>query len=118
MEKSIGIKSKLLKYHMMKKSPGIKARITKIESLNTDGYETIKQGDEFTSVFYDWPKIGDNFIFYEQIYNNGKVTMSSPIVTTSVHEIIDDVTFKTKNSIYRIYTKTQEREDKINNILE
>lgn len=101
----------------MEKSIGIKAKITKINSLNPDGYEIIKEGQEFTSVFYEWPKIGHNFVFYEQIQNNGSVMMSSPIFTTSVVDIIDEMTFKTKNSIYRIYTRTQERDDKINNIL-
>lgn len=101
----------------MEKFLGTKAKITKIESINADGYENIKEGDEFSSIFYEWPKVGDNFIFHEQLSKNGISTMLSPTVTTTVVEIIDDVTFKTKNSIYRIYTRDQEREDKINNIL-
>lgn len=101
----------------MAKLIGIKAKITKVESLKPDGYEEIKEGDEFTSIFYHWPVVGDNFTFYEQTLKNGIVTMSYPIFTTIVTEIIDDTTFKTKNSIYKIYTKIQEREDKINNIL-
>jgi hypothetical protein len=42
---------------------------------------------------------------------------SVPISTTQVLEIIDEKTFKTRNSIYTIYTIEQERDEKIDNIL-
>lgn len=72
----------------------------------------IHEGQHFNAFFTKWPEIGKNFIFYDEKYKFGV-----PITTTTVLEIIDEKTFRTKNSIYTIYTIEQQRVDKIDNIL-
>lgn len=93
-----------------------KAIITKTKDLRNSPFASILEGQKFTAFFNDWPKVGNSFWFYEYWIVNGSM-ISSPVATTEVIEIIDNRTFKTKNSIYSIYTIEDEREDKINNIL-
>lgn len=89
-----------------------KALITKTKDLNGSKMASIQEGQNFNAWFTRWPEIGKSFIFYDISYK-----FSAPIHTTEVLEIIDEKTFRTKNSIYTIYTIEQQREDKILNIL-
>lgn len=89
-----------------------KALITKTKDLNGSKTATIQEGQNFNAWFTGWPEIGKSFIFYEISYK-----FSAPIHTTEVLEIIDEKTFRTKNSIYTIYTIEQQRDEKIDDIL-
>jgi hypothetical protein len=94
----------------MEKSLKIRAKITKQKDLTNHKMPTIFEGQQFNAYFFEWPKVGSSFSFFDMNY-------WTPISTTEVLEIIDEKTFRTKNSIYTILTVEQEREDKINNIL-
>jgi len=96
----------------MEKSLKTIAKITKQKDLNGNKMASIVEGKQFNAYFFEWPKLGSSFTFF-----NSEYKYSVPIATTEVVEIIDEKTFKTRNSIYTIYTIEQEREDKINNIL-
>ncbi len=89
-----------------------KSLITKTKDFfGTSDYYMIHEGQQFNAFFTKWPEIGKNFIFYDEKFK------LVPITTTTVLEIIDEKTFRTKNSIYTIYTIEQQRDDKIDNIL-
>jgi hypothetical protein len=64
----------------------------------------IKVGSTFIGQFSNWPIVGKEFIFKDYY---------GPIITTEVLEIIDDRTFKTKNSIYNIVTERDENIEKL-----
>jgi hypothetical protein len=96
----------------MEKSLKIRAKITKQKDLTNHKMPTIIEGKQFNGYFFEWPKVGSSFLFFDMDYWH-----SVPISTTQVLEIIDEKTFKTRNSIYTIYTVEQQRDDKINNIL-
>jgi len=96
----------------MEKSLKTIAKITKQKDLNGNKMASIVEGRQFNAYFFEWPKLGSSFLFFDMDYR-----YSVPVNTTEVVEIIDEKTFKTRNSIYTIYTIEQEREDKINNIL-
>jgi hypothetical protein len=93
----------------------IKARITKVKDIREEYSKlmgrpsSIQEGDSFNSYYYNEPIIGEIFIFWSLMYGS--------ITTTEVTEIINERTFRTKNSIYTIYKLEDERDDKINNIL-
>lgn len=89
-----------------------KALITKTKDLSSGKYTQISEGQQFNAFFTKWPVLGENFIFYDEKYKFGV-----PITTTTVLEIIDEKTFRTKNSVYTIYTIEQQRDDKIETIL-
>lgn len=93
------------------------AKLVKLESLSSDDkYAYVKNGEVFSGYFYDWPEIDHSFIFIRDASSN-RFSSSSPLSTSMVKEIIDDRTFKTMNSIYKIITLEDERDDKIRIIL-
>ena len=88
----------------------LKSKLIKLKSLQHDQqFLIVKEGEVVEGTFSSWPTIGDRFMFIA--YNN-------PIWTSAVQEIIDDRTFKTKNSIYKIVTIDDERDNKIQIIFE
>ena len=95
---------KLLKY---------KALITKQKDLKGHNFSQIEEGRQFNAIFFDWPEVGKSFVFYD----TNRYRFSTPIHTTEVLELIDERTIRTKNSIYTILTIEQQREDKIDTIL-
>jgi len=99
----------------MEKSLKTIAKITKQKDLNGNKMASIVEGRQFNAYFFEWPKLGSSFTFFDNTEFGYKYSV--PIATTEVVEIIDEKTFKTRNSIYTIYTIEQEREDKINKIL-
>ncbi len=97
----------------------IKSKLIKLESISDLPEDKIyvKEGDILNGVFEKWPEVGKNFVFIirpELSRFSGKL----PINTSVVEELIDDRTFRTRNSIYKIVTLDDEREDKIKIILE
>lgn len=93
----------------------IKAKVVKLENISSNKIAYIDVGDEFFGYFTKEPSIGEYFTLY-----NDKADKLSDFIklrTTEVKEIIDDRTFKTKNSIYKITTLSDERQDKLNTIL-
>ena len=92
----------------------IKAKIKKTKSLivplSKSKFSSIQEGDYFeNATFREWPTVGKHFSFYDP--SRGNVT------TTEVIEILEDRKFKTKNSIYELITIEEERDDKINDII-
>lgn len=93
----------------------IKAKVVKLQSIsNKIGY--IDVGDEFVGFFLENPKVGNFFTLYDE--NSEKFSDFIQLRTTEIKEIIDDRTFKTRNSIYKITTLSDERDDKLNSILD
>lgn len=101
------------------------AKAIKIESFQENGLMAkyrlhVKKGDILDGYFYKWPVVGDSFVIYtctpDHIYNSPAPV--NPVYTTIVKEIIDDRTFRTKNSIYKIVTLEDERNEKISIIIE
>lgn len=99
--------------------PRCRAKVIKIESFQEGKVLQVNKGDILTGYFFYWPVVGKSFIIYtclsENIYKSPIPV--TPIYTTEVKEIIDDRTFKTKNSIYKIVTLEDERDEKIKIIL-
>lgn len=96
----------------------IEAKLKKIESLNKSDFVSI--GEELIGYYRYSPQVGDSFLFfrYENIKINDKLLPSIPFMTSTVVEIIDEFTFKTKNSIYYLIDKTKERDIKMNYLLD
>lgn len=79
----------------------MKDKLIKIKSFQSDtDVIYIKKDDVMYGKIFSWPVVGQSFYF-------------GGIQTTEVLEIIDDRTFRTKNSIYKIITLEDERNDKI-----
>ena len=110
------------------------SKLIKIESFQEGRVLQVKKGDILNGYFFEdvkdtfssymgswssWPTVGRSFLFYvcspENIDNSPAPV--EPIVTTMVTELIDDRTFRTKNSIYKIVTLEDERDEKIKIIL-
>lgn len=93
-----------------------KAKVVKLDNISSNKIAYIDVGDEFSGYFIEEPTIGKIFT----LYNDNAVRLSDFIRlrTTEVKEIIDSRTFKTKNSIYKITTQSDERQDKLNSILD
>lgn len=97
----------------------IKAKVIKLNTLPGKDEKDmfIKSGDIFKGKFKNWPNIGSSFVLFD---DNENVRFSNSIVlsTTEVVEIISDREFRTKNSIYKIVTLEDERDERIKIILE
>ena len=107
-------------------SDKVSGKLIKMESFQPDQkFLEIKKGDVMQGFFNYWPVVVSNFYFNvnnkidDYTVDGFKVQLSMPadfsypIQTTIVSEIIDDRTFKTKNSIYKIVTIEDERDEKI-----
>lgn len=95
------------------------AKAIKIESFQDSKILQVKKGDILDGYFFNWPVVGESFVIYtcstENLYKSPAPVY--PVFTTDVKEIIDDRTFRTKNSIYKIVTIEDERDEKIKIIL-
>jgi hypothetical protein len=91
----------------------IEAKVIKIKNISgkDEALMWISTGDIFYGKINKWPEIGESFYLIE---DNSRYSLR----TTPVTEIINDREFKTLNSIYKIITKSDERDEKIKNILE
>lgn len=87
-------------------------KLIKLEQVSQvpPGYTiTVKVGDVHSGKMKDWPQIGESFTIEKGLYL---------FKTTPVSEIIDDRTFKTRNSVYKIVTLEDERHERIKIILD
>lgn len=96
----------------------IKSKLIKLKSISdlSEDKVYVKEGEIVEGEFMIWPTIGDSFTFFRP--NGERFSKRLPIHTSVVEEIIDDRTFKTRNSIYKIVTLEDEREEKIKIIVE
>jgi hypothetical protein len=90
----------------------IKEKDTRSEIQRSIKKSSFDEGNIFTGWFFIWPELNENFTFWED-----DKYYTSPIYTTKVLEIIDERRFRTMNTIYRILTVEDERDNKIDNIL-
>jgi hypothetical protein len=97
----------------------IKARVIKLQNISnkdeTNMY--VRTGDVFEGQIMTWPEIGESFYLWDgkacYDFSNQYVLRTTPIT-----ELIGDREFKTLNSIYKIVTKEDERDERIKIILQ
>lgn len=107
----------------------IKAKLIKLEDIRPD-HEKLKSPKigilrlniitSYDGYFNDWPVLGKTFTFIPWAAEKEAVGVDVdmyPIYTTDVIEILDNNVFKTKNSMYKILTIEEERDSKIEKIL-
>lgn len=90
----------------------IKAKVFKIKNIsNKDEINMqVKTGDIFSGQFENWPEVGMSFYLFNDLG-------FPELRTTPITELISDKEFRTLNSIYRIVTKEDERDERIKLIL-
>jgi len=96
----------------------IKSKLVKLANVNviTDQSRIrVKVGDVLEGYFNYWPVVGIPFSFYEKYAD---MDTYRSIQTSIVNSIFDERTFKTNNSVYKIVTVEDERDEKIKLILE
>jgi hypothetical protein len=89
-----------------------KAKVIKLQNISNRDEENmqVRTGDLFEGQIKIWPEIGECFYLWD---GNQYV-----LVTTPITELIGDREFKTLNSIYKIVTKEDERDERIKIILQ
>lgn len=93
----------------------IESKLIKIESFQPNmKILYVNKGDVLEGYYLEDPLIGQCFCFRTV---SNRLSGNRDIMTTEVVDIIDDRTFKTKNSIYKIVTIQDEREEKIKILL-
>jgi hypothetical protein len=92
----------------------IEAKVVKLKNISDrdESKMWVQTGDVFSGVIRNWPKVGESFYLFSNRRDDYELR------TTPVTEIINDREFKTLNSIYRITTKSDIRDEKIKTILE
>lgn len=92
----------------------IEAKVVRLKNISSKDESTmyVQTGDVFTGFIIRWPEVGESFCLYNNKGNNYELR------TAPVTKKINDKEFETLNSIYRITTKADIRDEKINNILE
>lgn len=95
----------------------IKSKLIKLESISdlSEDKVYVKEGQVIQGEFNTWPVVGNSFTFFRP--NGERFSERFPIHTSTVMELIDNRTFKTRNSVYKIVTLEDEREDKIKIII-
>jgi hypothetical protein len=95
----------------------IKAKLIKLKSIGdlSEDKVYVKEGQIVNGEFMIWPIVGDSFTFFRP--HGERFSERLPIHTSIVSELIDERTFKTKNSIYKIVTQEDERDEKIKIII-
>ena len=96
----------------------IKAKVIKLQNI-TDKDESrmyVKTGDIFIGQFVNWPEVGMSFHLLG--FDGIRDEWNSALRTTPVTELIGDREFRTRNSIYKIVTKEDERDERIKIILQ
>lgn len=98
----------------------IEAKVVKLKNISDRDESTmwIQTGDVFSGVIKNWPKVGESFYLFSNTRIPTGWRPDYELRTTPVTEIINDREFKTLNSIYRITTKSDIRDEKIKTILE
>ena len=99
----------------------IKSKLVKLANVSviTDQSRIkVKVGDVFEGYFNNWPLVGTSFLFYEKYVKKEDMDTYRSIQTSIVNSIFDERTFKTNNSVYKIVTVEDERDEKIKLILE
>ena len=93
----------------------IKAKVFKIKNISNKDeiYMQIKTGDIFSGQFENWPEVGMSF----HLFNDDLGFPEIELRTTPITELINDREFRTLNSIYKIVTKEDERDERIKLIL-
>ena len=89
-----------------------KAKVIKLQNI-TDKEESlmyVRTGDIFEGQIKTWPEIGESFYLWD---DNQYVLRTTPIT-----ELIGDREFRTLNSIYKIVTKEDERDERIKIVLQ
>ena len=92
--------------------PVIEAKLMKKKALKDS--PAIEVGETLIGHYFDKPEIGRSFLFFGSINRDG---FGRPFQTTSVTNIIDEFTFRTNNSVYKLITKEKLREINIDSIL-
>jgi hypothetical protein len=87
-------------------------KITKLKAIDSKKYSEVALNKVYEGVMSSLPKNGD-FIY---LYEDKGYSLRTILRTTKVVEINGNL-YKTKNSIYKIITKEDERNEKINNII-
>lgn len=95
----------------------VHARLTKMEVLNESKYLSV--GDSFSGHYFEPPQVGYSFVFFCESYHSGDKEHFSagPFQTSTVMEIIDKYSFKTRNTIYYLVDKVNDRDIKIEELL-
>lgn len=88
-------------------------KLTRVRTVSLRKNPYFEDGRVFVGYFTESPQIGRGFTFWYE-----KLNSYAPIYTTEVVEIIDNFTFRTGNTIYRLITVEEERDLKIKNIFE
>lgn len=84
-------------------------KLTRVRTVSLRKNPYFEDGRVFVGYFTESPRIGRGFSFWQK--------NETPIYTTEVVEIIDNFTFRTKNTIYHLITAEEERDLKIKNII-
>jgi hypothetical protein len=96
----------------------IKAKVIKLQNISnkdeTNMY--VRTGDIFEGQFADWPEVGMSFHLLGLTFIRDEWDIK--LRTTPITELIGDREFKTLNSIYKIVTKSDERDEQIKIILQ
>lgn len=94
----------------------IKAKVFKLKNISDKDEINmqVKTGDIFSGQFVHWPEVGMSF----HLFNENLGFPEIELRTTPITELIGDREFRTLNSIYRIVTKEDERDERIKIILE
>lgn len=90
----------------------MKAKVIKLQNIaeKDESLMYVRTGDIFEGQIKTWPEIGECFYLWD---GNQYVLRTTPIT-----ELIGDREFKTLNSIYKIVTKSDERDEQIKIILQ
>lgn len=89
----------------------MKGKLIKLKTLQSGNNLFIKEGDVNIGNFSYWPEVGTSFIFIQE---NGQSLLTSEVINIMDK---DKRQFKTRNSIYKIVTVEDERDEKINIII-
>lgn len=92
----------------------IPVKVVKLKNIKEDILSLISEGQVFEGVLFDWPEL-DKSIY---VYREFRQSYQTILTTTKVSEIIDNNTFATRNSVYKVITKQDERDEIISSILD
>ena len=92
----------------------IPARVIKLKNIKEDKKSLIDEGQIFEGVLFDWPELDKSIYLYRKFEHSYQTILT----TTMIKEIINKNTFVTRNSIYKVITKEEEREELLSSILD
>jgi hypothetical protein len=91
----------------------ISARVIKLKNIRNDS-SLIEEGEIFEGVLFDWPTLNQSIFLYRKFGHSYQTILH----TTKVSEIVDRNTFATRNSLYKVVSIQEERDEKISSILD